>query len=147
MGTFQHSYEHTSHHLLNTLIHPTINTPPPLLFADPPYICHISRESTSIHSSSSIHPFMHSAITPPSLNRRHTLPLRLVRLARKRLMELSSTKMHRHLLYPQSDDSLSIVNPSINTHAQAHNPPFRGISGKAEHRCKRVLVIGSIMGE
>ncbi len=97
--------------------HPSHNQTPPLFSSHCPHSCHFSRQSTIIHSSSSIHAFMHSAISPPI--RHSTPPLRLVRLVRKQLMELSSAKTLHLLLYPLSDDSVGIVNPCIHTCTQA----------------------------
>lgn len=88
---------------------------------------------------------MHSAInTPPHTPKVSTPPLRLVRLVRKELMELSSAKMHHDLLYPLCDDSLGVINPCISIHTHASKPPFWWLPGKAEHRFKSNLVISAI---
>lgn len=82
--------------------------------------------------------FMYSAINTPT-PKVSTPPLRLVRLERKELMELSSAKMHHHLLYPLCDDSPGVINPCISIHIHPAS-----LLDKAEHRFKSNLVISSI---
>lgn len=145
-GTFQHSYTHSSIQHTPSSRRPSFSSP---LLSPQLSLLKTSTEMSPIqqlhyrhfphkllpfipltHSSS---PATHALPYLASPVRVSTPPPRLVRAVRKQLMELSSAKTHRHLLYPLCDDSGDRY-PPTHTHTDNESPFSNDSWGKSGER-------------